>query len=145
MIYIKDQLTALHKDEKILTLRDVFKGDLKHKIVYNKAGSTGNKEKTVNGNEVEMSELDEGQSYCFKIAAYIPSRKGQKKQGPWSETKCSPAGNRNIIEEYGLWVVGSAILVMVTLLVILFILILACCKRTQKGKQAEDKEVITQV
>ncbi|KAL7850827.1 hypothetical protein AOLI_G00211830 [Acnodon oligacanthus] len=146
MIHVRDQLTALHKDGKLLTIRDVFRGDLKHKISYNKAGSTGKKEKIVDGDEVAMSELDEGQSYCFSVAAYIPSRKGDRKQGKWSLPQCFPEGGRSIIEEYGLLTVGAAVLVLVIVVVIVAILTVACCcRRTQKGKQVDDSEGITHV
>ncbi|XP_017544112.1 coagulation factor IIIb [Pygocentrus nattereri] len=146
MIHIRDQLTALHKDGKPLTIRDVFRGDLKYKISYNKAGSTGKKEEIVDGDEVVMSKLDKGQSYCFSVAAYIPSRKGDRKLGKWSLPQCSPAGDRSIIEEYGLLTVGTAVLVAVTVLVIVVILTVACCcRRTQKGKQVDDSEVTAHV
>ncbi|XP_036412588.1 coagulation factor IIIb [Colossoma macropomum] len=146
VIHIRDQLTALNRDGNVLTIRDVFKGDLKHKISYYKAGSTGKKEKIVDGDEVAMSELDKGQSYCFSVAAYIPSRKGNKRLGKWSLPKCSPAGGRSLIDEYGLLTIGTAALVIVTLLVIVVIMTVACCcRRTQKGKQVDDSEVIAHV
>lgn len=48
------------------------------------------KERIVNENKVKFSTLDENQSYCFSVAAYIPSRKGDKRVGKWSLPKCSP-------------------------------------------------------
>ncbi|XP_072524830.1 coagulation factor IIIb isoform X2 [Salminus brasiliensis] len=145
VIFVQDPLTALHQHGKPLTIRDVFKGDLKYKITYTKAGSTGPRSVVVDGNEVEMTELDKGQSYCFSVAAYLPSRRGAKKLGKWSFPQCSPAGGRSFLEEYGLWVVGSGLLMMVTFLVIVVILTVACCRRTKKGKQAEDSEAIAHV
>lgn len=41
MLTISDPITALHKDGRSLNIRDVFKKNLKYKIEYSKAGSTG--------------------------------------------------------------------------------------------------------
>lgn len=40
-LHIQDPLTPLYKDDQLLTIRDIFKNDLKYRVVYNKAGSTG--------------------------------------------------------------------------------------------------------
>jgi len=42
--------------------------------------------------------LDEGQSYCFSVAAYIPSRKGDKMLGEWSLPKCSAQEHKTLFE-----------------------------------------------
>lgn len=145
VIFIQDQLTALHRDGKPLTIRDVFGSDLQYKITYTKAGSTGSREALVDGDEVEMTELEEGQSYCFRVAAYLPSRK-VRQQGKTSFLQCSPGGGRiSIIEEYGLWAVGGGVFLVVSVLVIAALLIIACCKRVNTGKQEEDSKAITHV
>ncbi len=41
VLIIQDPITALHKDGRSLNIRDIFKKNLKYKIAYNKAGSTG--------------------------------------------------------------------------------------------------------
>lgn len=53
---------------------------------------------TVNESKAEFNNLDEDQSYCFSMAAYIPSRKGDKRVGEWSLPKCSPQKHKNLIE-----------------------------------------------
>uniref|UniRef100_W5JZL2 Tissue factor n=2 Tax=Astyanax mexicanus TaxID=7994 RepID=W5JZL2_ASTMX len=143
VIFIQDQLTALHHHGNPLTIRDVFKSDLKYEITYTKAGSTGPRKVVVDGNEVEMTELDAGQSYCFTVAAHIPSRKRGKKTGKLSFPQCSPAGGRSIIDEYGLWAVGGGVFLMVMVLVAVVMLTVACCRRINTGKPAEDSEAIT--
>ena len=40
-VNITDPLTSIHKNGKQLNIRDIFKNDLKYKISYYKAGSTG--------------------------------------------------------------------------------------------------------
>lgn len=53
---------------------------------------------TVDESRAEFSRLDEDQSYCFSVAAYIPSRKGDKMFGEWSLPKCSPQEHKTLIE-----------------------------------------------
>lgn len=51
----------------------------------------------------EVSELDAGQSYCFMVAAYIPSRPKTTQQGAWSKQYCTrghPAHGMSI-ERFG--------------------------------------------
>lgn len=53
---------------------------------------------TVNENKMEFSKLDENQSYCFSVAAYIPSRKGDNRVGEWSLPKCFPQEQKTVFE-----------------------------------------------
>ncbi|XP_066513548.1 tissue factor-like isoform X2 [Hoplias malabaricus] len=145
VLYIQDQLTALYSDHKQLTIRDVFNTDLKYKILYRKAGSTGTREVVVDGDVVVMAELDEGESYCFTVAAFLPKRKGTKRLGRWSLYKCSPAEGSSSISEYRLELVGSVLLGVLTLVLILIIVIIACCKRVNKENQMKHSEDISQV
>lgn len=41
VLIIQDPVTALVKDGRPLNIREIFKKNLKYKILYNKAGSTG--------------------------------------------------------------------------------------------------------
>nr|XP_055058404.1 coagulation factor IIIb [Misgurnus anguillicaudatus] len=142
MLIIHDPVTALVKNNTHLNIRDIFKKNLKYKITYNKAGSTGKKIETVNENKVDLSKLklDEDQSYCFSVAAYIPSRKGNKRFGEWSLPKCSSQENKSIFEEYGLAVLGGAAVIILLLVIALIVLIVLCCKRLQRPAA---KETIT--
>ncbi|XP_026885823.2 coagulation factor IIIb [Electrophorus electricus] len=145
VIYIRDQLTALYKDGRHLTLRDIFKEHLKYKIIYSRARSTGKTEMIVDQNKVELNELDKGESYCFSVAAYIPSRRGRKETGKWSPPKCSPAKEGSLIEEYGLWTIGVGSLVVMSLLIIVIIIVVTCCKRVCGYKPGEEKQVVSHV
>ncbi|XP_052403604.1 tissue factor [Carassius gibelio] len=132
MLIIQDPITALHKDGRSLNIRDVFKKNLKYKIAYNKAGSTGKKMRTVDESKAEFNSLDEDQSYCFSVAAYIPSRKGDKRIGEWSLPKCSPQEHKTLIEVYGLAVIGGATLIILAFVIAVIILIVVCCKRARR-------------
>ncbi|RXN25821.1 tissue factor-like protein [Labeo rohita] len=132
VLTISDPITALHKDGRSLNIRDVFKKNLKYQIEYNKAGSTGKKSLIVDESKAEFNNLDEGQSYCFRVAAYIPSRKGDKRLGKWSLPKCSPQKYISVFEEYGLAVIGGAALIILALLIAVIVLIVVCCKRARR-------------
>ncbi|KAM9460228.1 tissue factor-like [Salvelinus alpinus] len=127
-LHIQDPLTPLYKDEQLLTIRDIFKNDLKYRVVYNKAGSTGKKEKMSDLRNVELTNLDKGQSYCFMVAAYIPSRSAQKRLGDWSKPQCSPRESKTIFEEFSFGVISGAIGIMLAIFIILIILTVVCCK-----------------
>ncbi|XP_059418793.1 tissue factor-like [Carassius carassius] len=131
VLIIHDPITALHKDGRSLNIRDVFKKNLKYKIAYNKAGSTGKKMIIVDESKAEFT-LDEDQSYCFSVAAYIASRKGDRRVGEWSLPKCSPQEHKTPFEEYGLAVIGGAALIILTFVITVIVLIVVCCKRVRR-------------
>ncbi|XP_076837567.1 coagulation factor IIIb [Brachyhypopomus gauderio] len=144
VIYIRDQPTALYKDGRLLTLRDIFKGDLKYKVMYSRARSTGKTEIIVDQNEVEMLGLDRGESYCFSVAAYIPSRRSPRKTSKWSPRKCSPAERRSFIDEYGLGTIGGGALVLAAVLIVVVVIVVTCRKRARGHKAGKNKQT-TQV
>ncbi|XP_051985052.1 coagulation factor IIIb [Xyrauchen texanus] len=132
MLNISDPVTALQKNGRSLNIRDIFMKKLQYKIAYNKAGSTGKKTHIAEKSQVEFKTLDVDQSYCFSVAAYIPSRQGDKRVGAWSLPKCSPQENKTMLEEYGLSVIGGAALVILVVIIGVIVLIVLCCKRAQK-------------
>ncbi|XP_051556388.1 tissue factor-like [Myxocyprinus asiaticus] len=140
-LLIIDPITALHKNGRSLNIRDIFKKNLKYKVSYHKAGSTGEKIEIAERSKVEFKALDVDQSYCFSVAAYIPSRKGDKSVGVWSLPKCSPGVNKSVFEEYGLPVIGAAALIILVFLIGV-ILIVLCCKRTQKQTLMAKEELV---
>ncbi|XP_026139155.1 tissue factor [Carassius auratus] len=131
VLIIHDPITALRKNGSSLNIRDIFKKNLKYTIAYNKAGSTGKKMRLVDESKAEFN-LDEGQSYCFSVAAYIASRKGDKRVGEWSLPKCSPQENKTPFEEYGLAVIGGAALIILAFVITVIVLIVVCCKRVRR-------------
>ncbi|CAB1326015.1 unnamed protein product [Coregonus sp. 'balchen'] len=141
ILHIQDPLTPLYKDDQLLTIRDVFKNDLKYRVVYNKAGSTGKKEKMSDLRNVELTNLDKGQSYCFMVAAYIPSRPAKKRLGDWSKPQCSARERKTIFEEFSFGVITAAIGIMLAIFIILITLTVVCCKRCCcKKTKTVDKE-----
>ena len=59
-------------------------------------------------NVVEINKLEEGVSYCFTVAAYIPSRKSDHQMGSWSIPVCWPPKTGSFFE--GKYHVRSALL-----------------------------------
>ncbi|XP_051771056.1 coagulation factor IIIb [Ctenopharyngodon idella] len=142
VLIIKDPITALHKDGRSLNIRDIFKKELQYKIVYNKAGSTGKHLKTVKENRAEFSNLDEDQSYCFSVAAYIGSRKGDKSLGAWSLPKCSSQEHKTVFDVYGPTVIGGAALIILAFVIAVIVLIVVCCKRARREKTMAKETIV---
>ncbi|NP_001017728.2 coagulation factor IIIb precursor [Danio rerio] len=142
VLTIQDPITALHKDNRSLNIRDIFKKNLKYKVAYSKAGSTGKKIKVVEESRAEFNRLDEDQSYCFSVAAYIPNRKGDKRLGEWSLPKCSPQESKSLFEEYGLAVIGGAALATLAFVIAVIVLIVVCCKRAQKQTPTAKETIV---
>lgn len=49
-------------------------------------------------NVIEMPDLDVGESYCFFVQAFIPSRSHDKQLGEQSHTQCSNNDSKSIFE-----------------------------------------------
>uniref|UniRef100_H2S3Y5 Tissue factor n=1 Tax=Takifugu rubripes TaxID=31033 RepID=H2S3Y5_TAKRU len=88
-LFVTDPLTALFKDGRQLNIRDIFSDQLMYKVTYRKNKSTGKKEHISKTNVIELTNLDQGESYCFSIQAYIPSRTITKQLGEESQFQCS--------------------------------------------------------
>ncbi|XP_060939705.1 tissue factor-like [Limanda limanda] len=130
-VNITDTLTSVHFGEKQLTIRDIFKKDLKYKISYYKSGSTGKRDILSDSSIAEVSGLDPGQSYCFMVAAYITSRTKPLKQGAWSQHWCME-GYRNFLQglSVGAWVGG--IFIFLTVLVLISTVTVLCYRRNKQ-------------
>ncbi|XP_070775356.1 tissue factor-like isoform X2 [Enoplosus armatus] len=124
IVNITDPLTSVHQGGKQLSIRDVLRKDLKYKISYYKSGSTGKRDITSDTSMAEVSELDAEQSYCFMVAAYIPSRKTTQ-LGAWSLQQCT---HGHVPQEWslGAWVGG--VFILLTVLIILVTVTVLCCK-----------------
>lgn len=53
---------------------------------------------------IELTNLDRGESYCFYVQAYIPSRSIDKQLGEPSQTQCSNDDGNSIFEGEVSWV-----------------------------------------
>lgn len=50
------------------------------------------KVKISTSSQIELTDLDRGESYCFTVQVVIPSRSTNKQLGESSQVQCSPAG-----------------------------------------------------
>ncbi|XP_076600381.1 tissue factor-like [Chaetodon auriga] len=135
IVNITDPLTSIHRRGKQLSIRDILKNDLKYKISYYKSGSTGKRDFISNSSMAELSKLDPGQSYCFMVAAFIPSRPKATQQGAWSVQRCTQ-GNSNVVEELstGAWV--GVVFILLTVLIIIITVTVLCCRCCQQRNKS---------
>ncbi|KAM9337540.1 coagulation factor III, tissue factor a [Symphorus nematophorus] len=138
-LYVTDPLTALFKDGRQLSIRDIFSDQLKYKVTYRRNKSTGKKEYISNNNEIVLKNLERGESYCFNVQVFIPSRSIDKQLGELSHTQCSNDDNISIFEEYSLGVIVAAIFLILLLIGIIIAVIVVCCRRG-KNTQESGKE-----
>ncbi|KAL4635106.1 tissue factor-like [Arapaima gigas] len=139
-LFIIDPVSAIYKDGRQLNMRDIFKNDLKYKVIYRKAGTTGKREKISDSSVLEL-DVDKGMSYCFNIQAYIPSRVTGTQLGELSTSQCSPAGDKPFYEEYSIGVISGAILAVLAILITALVLTVVCCRRCRKAAD-EGKEAL---
>ncbi|XP_037612436.1 coagulation factor IIIa [Sebastes umbrosus] len=139
-LFVTDPITALFKDDRQLNIRDVFSNQLRYKVTYRKNKSTGKKEHISETNVIELTGLDRGESYCFMVQAFIPSRT-DKKLGELSHTQCSNDDNPSILEVYSVGVIASAIFLILLLIGLIITLTVVCCKRRKKALKAEKEGV----
>ncbi|XP_034411868.1 tissue factor-like [Cyclopterus lumpus] len=130
-VTITDPLSGIHEGEKQLSLRDIFKSELKYKISYYKFGSTGKRDIISDSSTAEVSELNAGQSYCFMVAAFIPTRPKSTQQGAWSAQTCIPGDELSL----GAWV--GAVVILLTFVVIVVTVIVLCCKCCQQNNPSQ--------
>ncbi|CAN9502871.1 unnamed protein product [Ophioblennius macclurei] len=132
-INITDTLTAIHERGKQLTIRDVLHSDLKYKITYYKAGSTGKREVISASSIAEVSKLDAGEEYCFIVAAFIPSRSKETQQGAWSSQQCTKSDE--VIQGLSLGALVGVIFIVITVLIITIAVAVLCCNCCRQGSK----------
>lgn len=141
-LYVKDTPTAvLNEQKERMTIRNIFKDDLQYKVIYRKAKSSGKKEKFSASSEIELTDLDRGESYCFNVQAYIRSRPIDKQLGELSHVQCSPKRDKSIFEEYSLAVIAGAILSIIVIISVVIAVIVLCYKRQQRAKNKAKERV----
>uniref|UniRef100_A0A3Q0RZG4 Interferon/interleukin receptor domain-containing protein n=1 Tax=Amphilophus citrinellus TaxID=61819 RepID=A0A3Q0RZG4_AMPCI len=105
IVNITDPLTAIYTRGKQRSIRDILQKDLKYKISYHKSGSTGKRDIISESSMAEVEGLDAGESYCFMVAAFIPSRPKATQQGAWSTQHCTQGHKDNLQDlSVGAWV-----------------------------------------
>ncbi|XP_077391824.1 tissue factor-like [Festucalex cinctus] len=140
-VTIKDPLTSFHKYGKQLTIRDILKNDLQYKISYYKSGNTGKRDIKFNTNRGEVSGLDAGESYCFMVAAVIPSRDTQYQQGAWSIQQCTP-GQKNVFQELSLGALVGGLFILVIVLIVIITVTVLCCRRRNRTSQTYQSSTV---
>lgn len=131
LVNITDPITSIHRQQQQLSIKDVLKKELKYKISYYKSGSTGKRDHISDFSEAIVSKLDAGQSYCFMVAAYIPSRPEGSQLGAWSPHICTPTPPGGMTElSLGAWL---GIFILLTVVIIIVAVIILCCKRRQSS------------
>ncbi|MCJ8728563.1 hypothetical protein PDJAM_G00005840 [Pangasius djambal] len=134
-LYIEDIPTAvLDAQKQKRTIQDIFKDDLQYKVTYNKAKSSGKKEKISTSSQIELTDLDRGASYCFTVKVYIPSRSFNKQLADESQVQCSPAGDMSFFEDYSSAVIAGGIATIIVIILVVIAVIVICCRRQQEAK-----------
>lgn len=144
ILNITDPVTTSHDQRgKQLSIRDILKNDLKYKISYSKSGSTGKRDVISDSSVAEVSQLDAGQSYCFMVAAFIPSRPKSTQQGAWSTQQCTHG------KKSAGWSVGAlvgAVFILLTVLIIVITVTVLCCKCCrQRNKRLQTSQSLAPV
>lgn len=129
-ISVIDPITALFNDmNQPLNIREVFGEDLQYRVMYQRAGSTGKKYETTSTNDIELTRLDKGESYCIQVQAWIPSRGYGMEEGSFSDTKCTP-GEKGI--EYSPAVIAGTIGTLLVIVIVIIVVGVVCFRRRQK-------------
>ncbi|KAE8280172.1 Tissue factor [Larimichthys crocea] len=133
ILHVIDPLTALFKDGSQLNIRDIFTDQLQYKVIYRKNKSTGKKEYTSKTNRIELTGLDRGESYCFNVQAFIPSRSFDKQLGELSHTQCSNNEDKSIFEVYSVGVIAAGIFLILLVIGLFIAVTVICYKRRQEA------------
>uniref|UniRef100_A0A3Q0RXA5 Interferon/interleukin receptor domain-containing protein n=1 Tax=Amphilophus citrinellus TaxID=61819 RepID=A0A3Q0RXA5_AMPCI len=140
IVNITDPLTAIYTRGKQRSIRDILQKDLKYKISYHKSGSTGKRDIISESSMAEVEGLDAGESYCFMVAAFIPSRPKATQQGAWIKSKYDADTHCLTVTlilspdlSVGAWV-GAGFIVLTVLIVIITVTVL-CCRQRNKTLQ----------
>ncbi|KAM6900118.1 coagulation factor III, tissue factor a [Xenentodon cancila] len=132
-LIVSDPLTALFAEQHQLNIRDVFAEKLQYKVTYRKNRSTGTKVHISKTSVITLQNLDLGESYCFTVQAYIPSRSTEKQLSEMSSTRCSHNDDQSIFKVYSLGaIVGGIFLVLLVVGVIVGVAVF-CCKHRKKA------------
>ncbi|XP_061621188.1 coagulation factor IIIa isoform X3 [Phyllopteryx taeniolatus] len=139
-LHVTDPLTALFKDDHQLNIRDIFLEKLHYKVTYRRNKSSGKKVFISKTSIIELTDLDQGESYCFNVQAFIPSRNVNKQLGELSQTQCSDDDKHSIFEVYSVGVIATAIL-LILVLIIITVVAIVCCRRKKTTLKTEKEGV----
>ncbi|XP_060920463.1 coagulation factor IIIa [Labrus mixtus] len=138
-LYVTDPLTAIFKDDRQLNIRDIYSDQLQYFVTYRKNKSTGKKDKTSKSNVIEITGLDRGESYCFNVQAFIPSRNGDKDKGELSITQCTN-DDQSFFKVYSVGVIAAAIFLILLLIGLIVAVTVVCYKCREKAPKTRNEE-----
>ncbi|XP_053186234.1 tissue factor-like [Scomber japonicus] len=145
-VMITDPVTSIHKQGRQLTIRDILKDDLKYKINYYKSGSTRTRDIISDYSIANVSGLDPGVSYCFTVAAFIPSRPKDLQHGAWSihQPLCLTLTLIILLEMNVGALVGGLFILLIVLIIIVTVTILCCrcCRQRNKTLQTSQSSTV---
>ncbi|KAM9333101.1 coagulation factor III, tissue factor a [Pholidichthys leucotaenia] len=140
---VTDPLTALFKDSHQQNIRDIFTDKLFYRVTYRRNKSTGKKVLDSKSNIIELKDLDRGESYCFNVQAFIPSRSIDKQLGEMSQTRCSSDEDQSITEVYSFPVIACGVFLVLLLIGIVVAVTVVCCRR--RARQKDKKGTLSDV
>ncbi|XP_054622390.1 coagulation factor IIIa isoform X2 [Dunckerocampus dactyliophorus] len=140
-LLVTDPLTALFQEDQQLNIRDIFSEKLQYKVTYRRNKSTGKKVYISKSNVMEIPDLDHGESYCFTVQAFIPSRSIDKQLGKPSQTQCSEDHKQSILEVYSVGVIAGGILLVLLLIIVITVVTIVCCRHRKKREKSENESV----
>ncbi|XP_034558087.1 tissue factor-like [Notolabrus celidotus] len=134
IVNVTDTLTSVHRGTKQLNIRDVFRKDLQYKISYHKSGNSRKRDHISDGSVALVPQLDAGQSYCFMVAAFIPSRPQSSQLGAWSQQLCEQTHPEGTNEMSVGHLVGIIFIVLLAIIIIITVTCVCCKKNQQRNK-----------
>ncbi|XP_008588122.1 PREDICTED: tissue factor [Galeopterus variegatus] len=132
-VTVQDARTLVRKNGTFLSLRDVFGKDLNYILYYWKDSSTGKKTAKTNTNEF-LIDVDEGNNYCFKVQAVIPSRKTNQKS---SESLFACTSQEKGVFKEMFFIVGAVVFVVIIFIIILSVSLYKCRKARARASGKE--------
>ncbi|XP_008436467.1 coagulation factor III, tissue factor a [Poecilia reticulata] len=138
-LHVTDPLTAVFKDDHQLSIRDIFSDELQYNVFYRKQKSTGSKMQTFSSSVIEMTNLDKGESYCFRIQAHISSR-SEKQFGQMSAIKCSHNDEEPILKVYSPAVIAGGILFILLVIGLITTITVIYCSQKRKALKSGTEE-----
>ncbi|XP_004080923.1 tissue factor [Oryzias latipes] len=132
-LQVTDPLTAVFKDGRQLSIRDIFSDQLQYKVTYWRNQSTGKKVLQSKNSNITLTDLDRGESYCFIIQALIADRSLDNQLGEMSQTKCSKNEKPSIFQVFSLGVIAAGVLLLLLLVGTVVGITLVCYRHRKKA------------
>uniref|UniRef100_A0A5F8GG07 Tissue factor n=1 Tax=Monodelphis domestica TaxID=13616 RepID=A0A5F8GG07_MONDO len=133
-VKVQDSMTSFRYNGTFQTLRQIFHKDLTYTLFYWRASSTGKKSEKTDTNEF-LVDVDKGESYCFSVQAFIPSRR-TKQKSPESKIICT--SEEKVVFKELFFIVGAILFVIIILVITLSVTLYKCSKSRAKRNRKEN-------